>query len=427
MSKVTLNTLSSGYASVAALNDNFDLIEEGFDNTLSRDGSTPNTMAASLDMDSNPIVNLGAPTSDTDAARLVDISDSDATGAASAQLRADLGSTVTNFGASLVGIEDAAGDFTATTVEGAIAEIQADLEAATASIIPLSTIDAAGDLIVGTAADTVARKAVGAAGTVLMSQAASSDKLVYVPSLNKAIYGLTYANNVADATNDLDMAVGGAMDATGAYWMTLASSLTKQSDVAWAVGSAAGGLDTGAVGDSEYYVWLIARSDTGVVDILFSLSSTAPTMPANYDFKRLIGWFKRTAGVVVPFVTYEVEGGGLEFAWKDPTQDVNLDNTLTTTRRTDTINVPTGFSVRADLSVNVLDATSTSLVIIYCPDKSDISAANGFNLRTNTAAAEAAQMFVRTSATGQIAARSSLATIDIYDVWTHGFIWDRRN
>src|SRR3990167_3675548 len=56
--------------------------------------------------------------------------------------------------------------------------------------------------------------------------------------LNKTIYGLTYANNGADATNDLDIATGGAMDAIGAYWMTLASALTKQSDVAWAVGTA---------------------------------------------------------------------------------------------------------------------------------------------------------------------------------------------
>lgn len=58
MPKLNLNTISSRYASVAALNANFDAIETAIDNTLSRDGSSPNTMSANLDMDSNRIVNL---------------------------------------------------------------------------------------------------------------------------------------------------------------------------------------------------------------------------------------------------------------------------------------------------------------------------------------------------------------------------------
>jgi hypothetical protein len=126
------------------------------------------------------------------------------------------------------------------------------------------------------------------------------------------ISGLTYANNAGDATNDLDIAIGSCRDSTNAMDMLLTSTLTKQSDAAWAVGTAAGGLDTGAVGNSDYYIWLIKRSDTGVVDALYSLSATAPTMPANYDYKRLIGWFKRTGGTIVAFHTYETEGGGLE-------------------------------------------------------------------------------------------------------------------
>jgi hypothetical protein len=146
----------------------------------------------------------------------------------------------------------------------------------------------------------------------------------FAPTLKSVIYGLTYANNAGDATNDLDIAAGGAMDSTGAYWMTLSAAITKQLDAAWAVGTNAGGLDTGAVGNSDYYIWLIKRSDTGVVDALYSLSSTAPTMPTNYDYKRLIGWFKRVGGTIVAFHTYETEGGGIEVSWDVPTLDVNL-------------------------------------------------------------------------------------------------------
>lgn len=59
MAKLTLNNINSRYASVAALNDNFDLIETALENTLSRDGTTPNTMSANLDMNSKNILNAG--------------------------------------------------------------------------------------------------------------------------------------------------------------------------------------------------------------------------------------------------------------------------------------------------------------------------------------------------------------------------------
>jgi len=42
----TVATVTSGYYGTTVLNSNFSAIEEQFDNTLSRDGSTPNSMAA---------------------------------------------------------------------------------------------------------------------------------------------------------------------------------------------------------------------------------------------------------------------------------------------------------------------------------------------------------------------------------------------
>ncbi len=66
-------------------------------------GESPNSMTGNLDMDLYKIQNLGVPSSDNDAVRLVDLSDSDATGSASAQLRADLLSESDNYGVDLVG------------------------------------------------------------------------------------------------------------------------------------------------------------------------------------------------------------------------------------------------------------------------------------------------------------------------------------
>jgi hypothetical protein len=58
MAKLTLFDLASGSFTVDLLNANFALIETALENTLSRDGTSPNPMSASLDMNSNRILNL---------------------------------------------------------------------------------------------------------------------------------------------------------------------------------------------------------------------------------------------------------------------------------------------------------------------------------------------------------------------------------
>ncbi len=55
--KPTVTTISSGYASNTQLNNNFTALRNAFDNTLSRDGSTPNYMEADLDLNSNDLLN----------------------------------------------------------------------------------------------------------------------------------------------------------------------------------------------------------------------------------------------------------------------------------------------------------------------------------------------------------------------------------
>lgn len=118
-----------------------------------------------------------------------------------------------------------------------------------------------------------------------------------IASISSDARGLVLSTNAADPTNDVDISAGAATADTTAYAvMSLASLLTKRIDASWVVGTNQGGLDTGAVGNNVYYVWLIQRSDTGVVDALFSLSATSPTMPTNYDRKRLIGSLARVSG-----------------------------------------------------------------------------------------------------------------------------------
>ena len=68
--KVELNKLESISANDAAavllINNNFEAIQEEFNNTLSRDGTVPNYMDAELDMNSRRIINTAEPVSDFD-------------------------------------------------------------------------------------------------------------------------------------------------------------------------------------------------------------------------------------------------------------------------------------------------------------------------------------------------------------------------
>lgn len=76
MSKLTLidlANLQNETTAVTAINVNNTSIEEAVENTLSRDGQFPNQMLSTLDMNSNRIINLPAPTSSTEPLRQAEI------------------------------------------------------------------------------------------------------------------------------------------------------------------------------------------------------------------------------------------------------------------------------------------------------------------------------------------------------------------
>ncbi len=56
MSKITLDTVASGY-DLSKINANFALIQAAFDNTLSRDGTSPNSLSADLDLNGQQVIN----------------------------------------------------------------------------------------------------------------------------------------------------------------------------------------------------------------------------------------------------------------------------------------------------------------------------------------------------------------------------------
>lgn len=276
--------------------------------------------------------------------------------------------------------------------------------------------------------DANAARPITAGGTAATTAAGARDALGLeigsdIPSfaaVSGLLYGLTLSNNVTDATNDIDIAVGSATDSTNANVMTLASALTKRLDAAWAVGTGNGGLDTGAIANTTYHVWLIKRVDTGVVDALFSTSATAPTMPANYTLKRRIGSFLRVSGAIKAFSQV-----GDEFLYTVPAADY-ASTTLGTSRENIAISTPAGVVVTALMRVVMTNAAITHVKISAQGETDTINSATGDTSIVNSVAGiiTAGVFRVRAGTNSQITARASNANTDLR-IATYGYI-DRR-
>ena len=229
------------------------------------------------------------------------------------------------------------------------------------------------------------------------------------------LYGLTLSNNAS--ANKIDVALGACRDGADSANIDLAAALTAK-DLAtnWAVGSSAGLLDTGSIGNNWYAIWAIKRPDTGVVDVLASLSFTAPTMPTNYTLKRYIGAIQRSGGSIKQFFQR-----GDRFTWTTPgLHDFNVNNpgTATTSK---TISVPPT-AVTAIVVVTFVDATpaSTTIGSVRSPSSSDPSlSGNGpYDAYIPTAGAGVqasdAKIYEIETSTGAIQVKQDTSTADHY-------------
>lgn len=183
-------------------------------------------------------------------------------------------------------------------------------------------------------------------------------------SVRGYLFGLTLSNNATDPTNDINISPGAAAsDSSAPSTMTLVSSITKRLDAAWAVGTGNGGLDTGTIANITYHVWIIQRSDTGVVDALFSASATNPTMPSGYDRKRRIGSILRESGSIVAFVQR-----GNRFTRP---QSIDRNSTTAVTDSLLSLKVPTSISVQPIFTCAALTGGVAGQATIYVGDGSD--------------------------------------------------------
>lgn len=173
------------------------------------------------------------------------------------------------------------------------------------------------------------------------------------------LWGLMMSN-AADTANDITVAAGQAVSDDGTGVMVLSSAITKQLDASWAVGTAAGGLNTGAEANSTWYeVHLIKRVDTGVVDVMFTTTANRATLPTNYTLKRRIGWIRNSAaGAILQFTQVDDY-----FTLTTQVNDVAVNKTTTATAVT--LTAPPSSIARFRATVDMSTSVNANSVIVF--------------------------------------------------------------
>lgn len=222
-----------------------------------------------------------------------------------------------------------------------------------------------------------------------------------------ALWGCTMST--AGSSTTMSIAAGNAVDSTKTIGMAL-SAIAKTTS-AWAVGTAAGGLDTGSIANNTWYhFYVIRRPDTGVVDVVFSTNATTPTLPANYtQYRRIGSGLTNGSAQWIGFTQV-----GDEFYWINvPALDVNASIGTSATSYT-LADVPLGVKVIARLNVSIANAAATS-IYVYPTDVTDLAiSSTATPLATVGPCVGGGSLFgkinVWTSTTAQIRAVASSAT-----------------
>jgi hypothetical protein len=292
------------------------------------------------------------------------------------------------FHASQVGVQVAVLPYEFRCTPLTIAQIRAFAEAAVSGSNLDALVDAAVD-------DAVAALSIGA----------------YPPG---HIDGLELSNN---GTDDLDISAGSARDDSDTVNIDYAGG-TIQTDVNFGTGS--GALDTGSIGNGTYHAWAIYRSDTGVSSILISLSATAPTMPANYDYKRRIGVFRRVSAAI-QLGTWTDSNRRFEFLVPVLDADTSFANTNAVLV---TLSTPSGIKTKALFGFMMDGWTTESTVLITSPDQTDTTpgASAAFSARANSSytVTIAANYEIRTNTSSQIRLRGTTG-VSTYAISTYGW------
>lgn len=187
------------------------------------------------------------------------------------------------------------------------------------------------------------------------------------------VQGLTLSNNAGDLVNDIDIAPGAAQ--AGNVYVANAAAMTKRLDANWAAGNNAGGLDTGVKAiNSTYHAHALRKDSDGSFDWGYSLSATAPTVPAGYTKGQRLGAVMTDgAGAIRAF-----KQTGNRFFLK--TYVTDLINSTARAAAPITLTIPSGVRSRVILALYLSSrANGDSSVSGYIYDGEDITILTSYN------------------------------------------------
>jgi hypothetical protein len=230
--------------------------------------------------------------------------------------------------------------------------------------------------------------------------------------------------STAGGSASFGVAAGQAVDSTNVDVLNFPSAVTKTTGP-WAVGSGNGALDTGAIAiNTWYHVYLIKRPDTGVVDVLISLSATAPTLPSGYTLFRRIGAMRTDPSLHWTSFTQF----GDEFLWATAVADVP-NTAIGSVPTSYYLSVPPGVNVNALIQVYYTNSTGAFTVLIYALDRgaqaTTVPSPNWTFSNPSTSVYTGAPINVRTNMSSQIGAIAAISAGNALYIYTYGWI-DRR-
>lgn len=237
------------------------------------------------------------------------------------------------------------------------------------------------------------------------------------------IGGLVASNDQATPNTIIDTSAGAATSDDNTTLMKI-SAFTKTTG-SWTVGAGNGCLDTGTVANSTWYhMFLVERTDTGIVDELCSTNASFPTMPTNYSKKRYAYSFLTDSSAHI--VAFKATPNGDTFYWTTPVLGFN-DTGVTTTATLETLSgIPTGVKVHPICRVS-MSKDGNSVVLTSPTEEPDIAPSNanpmtaepGQDITDTTIAAGVTNMvcpYFITNTSAQIRARSSATSTTVSTV-----------
>lgn len=268
---------------------------------------------------------------------------------------------------------------------------------------------------------TNSNAAISLSGTATVFIDARAETIITAPLIRSYLAGLTLSS--AGGSSTFGISAGVSVDSTNFDTMILASAYTKTTG-AWAVGTANGALDTGAIANATWYhVYEIKRPDTGVVDIAISLSASSPTTGSNIPVAYTL--FRRIGSMLTNNTAFWLKFNQLgdEFLWDNTVQDANA--VALSTVVSAALSTPPGVQTQA-LIFFFANPGSQIFFHLTSLDSADIiPSVTSFTTVSVTGAPATWDGLLRTDTSRQIRIRASASVTGGYYIQTRGYI-DRR-